>query len=392
MLGHIEGIVDSLGSALAELRPECLDGPGATRLVDVLAKAESMCAAGKAIVARRVEETNAWRREGFRSAAHWVAAHTGESVGQAVNTLETARRLEELPATEEAFRAGKLSETQTREIASAAAAAPEAEGQLLQAAATETVTALREQCRRGIAAASDDEVDRYERIRKGRYLRHWTDRDGAFRLDGRLTPDDGARVLAALDIRRQRIFRAARAGGRKESFDACAADALVDLATNPDGPAATIQVRVDHDAWVRGHTLEGELCEVPGVGPIPVAVARRLGDDAILKALVTDGTDVTLVSHPGRNIPARIRTALEERDPTCVVPGCDARHGLEIHHWRIPYKDSQRAELDDLARLCRFHHSQVTHQGAQLTGGPGHWVWIPPPSPPPGEGELPLPP
>ncbi|MGH9036678.1 MAG: DUF222 domain-containing protein, partial [Acidimicrobiia bacterium] len=113
MLGHIEGLVELLGLALAELRPECLGGADAGRLVDLLARAESMCAAGKALVARRVEETNAWRREGFKSAAHWVAAHTGESVGQAVNTLETARRLEDLPATTEAFRAGTLSETQT---------------------------------------------------------------------------------------------------------------------------------------------------------------------------------------------------------------------------------------------------------------------------------------
>ncbi|MGH9038150.1 MAG: DUF222 domain-containing protein, partial [Acidimicrobiia bacterium] len=274
----------------------------------------------------------------------------------------------------------------------AAAAAPDAEEQLLQTAATGTVRSLREQCKRVMAAACVDEADRYERIRQSRYLRHWTDRDGAFRLDGRLTPGDGARVVAALDARRQQIFRAARAGGHKLSFEACAADALVDLATHPDGPAATIQVRVDHDAWVRGHTTEGEVCEIPGVGPIPVTVARRLGGDAILKALVTDGTDVTRVSHLGRTIPARLRTALEARDPTCVVPGCDARHDLETHHWRVPYKDNQRAELDDLTRVCRFHHAQVTHRGAQLTGGPGHWIWTPPPPPPSGEGELPLPP
>jgi hypothetical protein len=382
-----------LRAALARFEPGCLDGPDAARLVELLAEGEHMCAAGKARVARRVEETNAWRREGHRSVAHWMAVHTGESVGQAVTTLETARRLEELPATQEAFCAGRLSETQTREIASAASALPEAERDLLQVAATETVTGLRERCRRVRAVANEDETDGYEKIRRRRYFKHWTDRDGAFRLDGLLTPDDGARLLAALDVRRQRIFREARAAGRKEPLEAYAADALVDLATgDPGGPAAAVQLRVDHDAWIRGHTIEGEVCEIPGIGPIPVTVARRLGGDAILKAVVTDGTDVTGVAHLGRTIPARVRTALQERDPTCVVPRCDVRHGLEIHHWAVPYAEDQRARLENLARLCRFHHMQATHHGAELAGGPGHWVWTPPPGKPPSKGQLPLPP
>ncbi len=59
-----------------------------------------------------------WRDAGHRSAAHWVAETTGETVGAAARTLETARALEELPETDAAFRAGGLSETQACEIAS----------------------------------------------------------------------------------------------------------------------------------------------------------------------------------------------------------------------------------------------------------------------------------
>ena len=52
-------------------------------------------------------------------------------------------------------------------------------------------------------------------------------------------------------------------------------------------------------------------------------------------------------------------------------------------------------KLDALARLCRFHHAQKTHEGYRLEGGPGHWRWLqpdgtevaprppPPPRPPP---------
>ena len=35
-----------------------------------------------------------------------------------------------------------------------------------------------------------------------------------------------------------------------------------------------------------------EECEIPGVGPIPVTLARQLSEDAILKVLVTKGDDV----------------------------------------------------------------------------------------------------
>ena len=93
-----------------------------------------------------------------------------------------------------------------------------------------------------------------------------------------------------------------------------------------------VHVRVDHGALLRGRVGPGEICEIPGIGPIPVAVARRLAVDSILSVLVTDGVDVTTVAHAGRTIPASVRRALIERDPVCVVPGCGLRDGLEIDH------------------------------------------------------------
>ena len=51
----------------------------------------------------------------------------------------------------------------------------------------------------------------YQRIRAGRYLRHWTDGEGALCLQARLCPDDGAKVLAAIEAYRPRIFATARA-------------------------------------------------------------------------------------------------------------------------------------------------------------------------------------
>src|SRR5439155_15843332 len=120
--------------------------------------------------------------------------------------------------------------------------------------------------------------------------------------------------------------------------------------------------------------------EIPGIGPIPVSVAARMADDSFLKVLVTDGADVKAVAHAGRTIPARIRTALENRDPTCVVPACDARRDLEIDH-RVPRARGGSTTLGNLARLCRWHHHLKSTLGYKLEGGPGAWSWSGPDPP-----------
>ena len=360
---------------VARFEPDTVHGSDAARLVELVAEGERLCTAGRTLAARRVEEANAWRQTGHRSAAHWMAAKVGTSVGQAVGTLQTARCLEHAPATAAAFRSGMLSETQAREIATAAAAAPSSEPELLRAASTHTVAELRERCRRVRSAAVRSEVDAYERIRASRYLRHWTDHDGAGRLDVRTTADALARIVAKVDAVKEQIFHEARAQGRREGGDAYAADALLALVDGKQSaPSSVVHVRVDHAALVRGYAEEGECCDIPGVGPVPVATARALANDAVLKVLVTDGTDVRAVAHAGRTIPARLRTALEARDPVCVVPGCDVRRGLEIDH-RLPWAEGGLTELDNLVRLCGWHHYLKTHAGYRLTGGPGEWSW-----------------
>jgi hypothetical protein len=134
---------------------------------------------------------------------------------------------------------------------------------------------------------------------------------------------------------------------------------------------------VDYHALMRGHTVPGEQCEIPGIGPIPVTVARRLSEDAFLKVLVTKGVDVVAVAHGGRTIPAHLRSAVEIRDRKCIVPGCDVRRGLQIDH-RNAFGRTQVTKLDDLALLCRWHHHKKTFLGYTYRGGPGTWEWVPP--------------
>lgn len=379
-----------LESVVAALEPELLEGRSAERLVAEFSRIEKLAAAGKGLAARRVAESGAWRRGGDRSPAHWMARTTGTTVGQAAASLQTADQLKELPETEQAFRRGRLSETQAKEVASAAAASPSSEADLLRAAVTEGSAGLRERCRQVRAAAVSDENARHDALHRSRYLRHWSDHDGAFRLDGRFTPEDGAVVLAALHPHRQRLFEEARAAGRRERPEAYAADALVALSQNVEcaHPKAMVQVRVDATALARGHTEGDETCEIDDVGPVPVSAARTLMSDAFLTAVVSDGVDVTTVARMGRTVPAHVRTALVARDRGCVVPGCEARHRLEIDHI-VPLAEGGPTALANLARLCGWHHHLKTYRGYRLSGGPGRWCWEAPGEEAPHSGDPP---
>lgn len=385
--------VSDISTYLAQLDPERITTAQATELFALFAELTRLGSAGQVLLSPRVAQSDTWRNEGHRSAASWLAKQTGTGLGEAISSLETAERLQSLPRTTEALRNGKLSAPQVREIAAAAAGRPSAELQLLDVATTSTLKGLKDQCRRVRAATGSAEAEnlRYEAVRKSRFFRHWSDPDGAFRGEFRLTPDVGARLLSSLEVRANELFDEARKAGDRESSGAYAADALVDLVTRGAGGAGgaargtksghstVVHLRIDATALRRGYVEGDEVCEIPGVGSVPVSTARALLPEAFLKIFVSNGVDVLSVCHVGRGVSAHVRSAIEERDSTCVVPGCDVAMGLEIDHWQTDYADGGPTVLTNLARLCHVHHAMKTHRGFSLGGGPGKWEWQPPP-------------
>jgi hypothetical protein len=367
--------VESLRRFVAGLDPTALDGDEARELVEVFTEGERVMAAGRTLAAGRVAEAGAWG-EGFRDAGAWLAAVAGTTVGKARSTIETAERLKELPATAAALRAGRLSDTQVELVASGATADPSAERGLLVAAARNGVKGLKTEAARVVAAASTDQDERYEACRARRYVRHRAISDVEGLLEMRGPIDRTAAVMAALEPYERDQFEQARKGDRRELPEALAFDAMVQLAADaaagkfedaPRRAPATVVVRVDKTAFDRGRSEPGEVCEIPGVGPVPVSVARKLSHDAILKALITDGTDVRSISHPGRTIPAKLRTAVEEAYLECAADGCHVDRHLEIDHI-VPVADGGPTEFANLQRLCPWHHDEK-HSGTRRPGG-----------------------
>jgi Domain of unknown function (DUF222) len=381
------GVESPLGELLALVRSvvggvdvDGLDVPEAVRLVEECAEAERLLAALRVVVTVSLENKAVWRREGFRSVAAWMAAKAGTSVGPAVATLEMAKLLEKFPRLAAAFRDGLLSEAQAKEIAEVVSEVPDAEEQLVEAAQKLTLRGLREECQRVEAAALIDEDERHRRVHKQRHTRGWV-RKGVGHFKAEMTPGELAQVMAGLDARTGDIVEEAIQGRWFESREAHSVDALLDL-VRPDSPApakpsTVVHVVVDYEALIRGHTVTGETCEIPGVGPIPVSVARAMSQDAILKVLVTKGVDVVTVAHAGYTIPTHLRTALDVRDPKCIVPGCDQHRRLQKDH-RNTFSRTGVTRLEDLAHLCPWHHYMKTYLGYSYRGGPGAWEWIPP--------------
>ncbi|HET9689546.1 MAG TPA: DUF222 domain-containing protein [Acidimicrobiales bacterium] len=398
MIDELRQVRATVTGLVRDADPSVHTADQAAAIVKEVGKAEKALAALRVLFADRATEGGAWRRSGAASAEDWLAGQSGTTKADAAETLKTSKNLGSAPGTEEALRAGELSEQQAAAIAAAAAADPSSEQSMLEESKRSNVEELRRKSRQVQAAAKpDDEKAAQARIHDSRYLRTWSNAEGAFNGSFRLTAAAGATVKAVLDALGEELFKDARAAGRRERSEALAADALVAMATAaagaPSDDAApdrrirpTMFVRVDLAALARGHTVAGEQCSIDGLGPMPVWIARSMWAQATLAALLVDGKRIIDLRLAGRAMPRALRLAVIARDPCCVVPGCGRTTNLEIHHLEA-VADGGDTFLDNLARICPWHHDEITYRGATLTGPPGQWVYVPAPYGNPGDPE-----
>lgn len=391
LLEEVAGHLEALRAWSARLVPAQLRPEAAARLLDVAGVIESLGAGLKLRLVPRALLGAAWKEEGYRSEAAWLAETTRSSVPQAVAVKVTADRLEALPATTEALAAGELSAMEAQTIAAAAHADPAAEGDLLEAAGSLPVHQLVLVAKKVAHGAQAADPAHRKALHERRYFRAWTDAEGMGRISGAMLPEDCLEVVSAVRSRAVHVADEMRAAGEDpEPQAAYDADALVALVTGDERRATftgteggrsrcpQLVLHVSAEGWRRGRLDDGEQCEVPGIGPVPLHVADSLAGDATLTILARDGVDVRTVAYAGRTVPAAAVRALEGRDPVCVVPNCQVAVGLEIDHWQVPFSQGGPTQLWNLARLCKFHHRLKTYQRFRLAGGPGRWEWHPP--------------
>jgi hypothetical protein len=360
----------SLREALAGFEPGVFSGSDCARLAEELAATEKACAAARVLAATRAVESGAHREQGFTDGAAWLARASGGTGSQCRQALETAKRLEDCPDTKAALLAGQISLSQAGEIVVAQADNPGAEQALLPAAKQSDLSQLRDRAREHRQANTPVE-DLHRRQQQARFFRHWRDRLGMVCFSGALPPETGLPFIRRVELATQRSRRGVD-GDRRRRWEADAADALAGLTASGNAPKrsdrAELVIVCDLNAWRRGHTQPGEVCQLLDGGPIPVGLAKELAQDAFLSAALHDGVNIHTVKRFGRYQPAELRTALD-LGPAPEFTGrqcadCGRRWGLQYDHVD-PVANHGPTSYANLQARCWTCHQHKTKQDRQ---------------------------
>ncbi|HUR23615.1 MAG TPA: DUF222 domain-containing protein, partial [Acidimicrobiales bacterium] len=164
MCEHIGQLREAMGRYAAGFDASLLSCADAAVVVAEAAVIENLAATVKGLAAARFAAGEGWKDAGARSAAAHLARSTGTSVRAASEVLETARRLQSLPALAAAARSGQLSGAQVAAVADAGVVDPSAEVGLVERARSSSLAELREHCGRVKACARPDAEARRKAI------------------------------------------------------------------------------------------------------------------------------------------------------------------------------------------------------------------------------------
>jgi hypothetical protein len=351
------------------------------------------------------DRRGAWAGAGLRSCAHWLNWRVGTSLGAAREQVRVGRALGRLSRVRAGFAAGELSYSKVRAITRVAS--PELEESLLELAKHSTASQLEQivrQYRRADPEEAAKAVARHER----RYVRSYTDDDGMVVISCRLSPDDGAVVLAAIEAAKAALSEQAAADVPAETFppapdafgerhdvwsrsaaraelarreplqpaETAAADALVGLCASVldrglgeelSDPHVSVLVHVDEQV-LSDPRAEG-CAHIEGVGAVAGHLARRLACEGAVSTIVFAQGGTVEPRGATRVVPPSMRRALHTRDGGCRFPGCTARRFLHAHHVVFWSKGGPTA-LSNLVTLCGAHHRLVHEGGFELQLAP----------------------
>jgi hypothetical protein len=156
----------------------------------------------------RYDQLRGWELAGHRSCAHWLAYRTGLDLGTAREKVRAARALQRLPETSAAMARGELSFSQVRALSRVATA--ENEGDLLELARGCTTAQLERMVRAVRRGTESDEAEAEKRRYQARTLSVFPDDDGMYVVRGRLTAEEGALLMRAIEAAGDALYREER--------------------------------------------------------------------------------------------------------------------------------------------------------------------------------------
>ena len=311
-----------------------------------------------------------WARQGALTYGQWLSWRIGVDPHTAREKIRVAKRLRELPAVDAAFAEGKLSYSKVRALTRVADQDNEAE--LVNVALFSTGGQLVRLCRR-FASLVPDDAPSVEEVEARRFVRHeWTD-DGMLRMTIQLPPDEGARLLSAIESAAE-VERADRVARAEDRTPPSKADGLMVLAESffaggarPRRGGAPNEVVLHVPAGTLAANGEGAFIENHDGPAVQADTARKLACDAGVTVVVRGaGGEVLDIGRKTRTVPAAMRRALEVRDDRrCSFPGCERTLYLDAHHIEH-WIDGGATKLENLCLLCRRCHGFVHDRGLTI--------------------------
>ena len=381
---------DLLKRVLTAATPDELSGGDAAALAAAFADAERMAAAGKALYAAHVRATDAYRDAGYRDAASWLAGASGDPVGRARCILDTADALAKSPAAQPALVGGELSAAQAQMIGSATAVDPSAGPELVALARRGSFRELRD----GVSGPAAGPAPRPTRSPASAASTSagtaaspsptpavCASTPGSPRPTGRGCSPGSTPSPSSSSSRPGRPGSGSRTNstGPTRSSGSPTPPAIVMAASAVAGRCRTSSSGCDAAALRRGAVCGAEVCEIRGVGPVPVATARTLLGEGFFTLLVADGVDIRTVTWTTRTVPRALRVAAGRTGPGLRRPRLPGQRPSRDRplagRLRQGRPDPPR---HDLARVCGPRHAMKTNAGWRLAGGPGRWRWLPP--------------
>ena len=211
--------------------------------------------------------------------AEQLARSQGRPSGRHKETVETAKALKSSDEVSAAFSSGDISFDQAKEIAKAEVASPGSSDELLKTAATESFQVLRDKARKTVLEA-EQKRGLAERQKEARSARSHTDELGMVNIHLKFEPHVGTPIVNRAEAEAARLFKAAKKDGNQEPFERHLADAYAAVfsgsSVKPHSSRPELVVVVSHEVTQRGWTdvRDGEVCKIPGVGPVAPETAR----------------------------------------------------------------------------------------------------------------------
>jgi hypothetical protein len=347
--------IEALEKENANLQVELMTAEYARQLLSAYARCDRLVSFGIAALSARLDDSAE------------LARLTGSSMGKARNVVATGKAMASSEELSSALQHGDVSLDQTTEIVGAEESAPGVAVELVAVAQEQPFHVLRDKARK-LKLEAEQNRGLGERQHRARRATSHSDELGMVHIHVELEPHLGAPIVNRAEAEAQRLSRRARAEGRMEPFERHLADAYVSLLEGSGkGPVKRpeLVVLVSHGVAKRGwkDVQEGELCKIPGLGPVPPRVAKEIAADAFLNGVFYDGRDLRQFKRWSRDVSIELRVALE------LGPGpgfdgigcsdCGNRFRTELDHVRPRFAGGLTTQNNLQPRCWRCHQAKT---------------------------------